>query len=252
MPWGAAIGAVGSIVGGALAGGGSSGSQGIANNAVGTWTKELQSQLDLANSNTNPYIGTFNKALAPLAQNLQSYIKPFTPGDLTQTPGYQFTLNQGLKATQNSQTARGLGVSGAAIQAGDQYATGLADQTYNQQLQNYMAQNLQGYNMLTGMATTGLQGALQQGNQEVGAGSTMGGWGMQGAGLSGAYNAMGANSFAGGVTGAAGLMGAAMSPNGAGSSLSGGGFLGNAISSGYNALFGPATAPSSGGSAIDA
>lgn len=48
-----------------------------------------------------------------------------------QTPGYQFTLNQGLKATQNSAAARGLGTSGAALKGASTFATGLADSTYN-------------------------------------------------------------------------------------------------------------------------
>lgn len=47
------------------------------------------------------------------------------------SPGYQFTLNQGLKATQNSAAARGLGTSGAALKGASSYATGLADSTYN-------------------------------------------------------------------------------------------------------------------------
>jgi hypothetical protein len=47
------------------------------------------------------------------------------------TPGYQFTLNQGLKSVQNSAAARGLGSSGAALKGASSYATGLADSTYN-------------------------------------------------------------------------------------------------------------------------
>ncbi|VVE31696.1 hypothetical protein PEP31012_03711 [Pandoraea eparura] len=47
------------------------------------------------------------------------------------TPGYQFTLDQGLKSVQNSAAARGLGTSGAALKGAASYTTGLADSTYN-------------------------------------------------------------------------------------------------------------------------
>ena len=53
--------------------------------------------------------------------------------ELEQTPGYQFTRDQGLQAVQNSAAARGLGVSGAALKGAATYATGLADQTYKDQ-----------------------------------------------------------------------------------------------------------------------
>jgi hypothetical protein len=70
-----------------------------------------------------------------------------TMAGLAQTPGYQFTLHQGLQATQNAAAARGLGVSGAALKGADTFATGLASQTYNQQLNN--AESIYG-NQLSG------------------------------------------------------------------------------------------------------
>jgi hypothetical protein len=56
-----------------------------------------------------------------------------TQAQLEQTPGYQFTLDQGLKATQSAAAARGLGVSGASLKGAATYATGLANQTYKDQ-----------------------------------------------------------------------------------------------------------------------
>jgi hypothetical protein len=53
-----------------------------------------------------------------------------TQAELEQTPGYQFTLAQGLKATQSAAAARGLGVSGSSLKGAGTYATGLADKTY--------------------------------------------------------------------------------------------------------------------------
>lgn len=236
MPWGAAIGAVGSIVGGAISSGGASGSQGILNNAVGTWTQSLQKQLDRATTAEDPYINANQQAIPLLNANLPSYTAQFNPTNLASTPGYQFQLQQGLKANQNSQTARGLGVSGPAIQAGDQYAQGLASTTYNQQLQNYLTQNQQDYNMLTGMVNQGTNSTLQQGNQIVGAGEAQSGFGMQGAGASGAYNTLGANALGSSIATGSGPLTAAFAPGGAASTIQNGGALGS-LASGVGSLF---------------
>lgn len=59
-----------------------------------------------------------------------------TEANLIQTPGYKFNLSQGMRAVSNSNAAKGLGVSGAALQGAAGYATGLADQTYQQQFSN--------------------------------------------------------------------------------------------------------------------
>jgi hypothetical protein len=94
--------------------------------------------------------------------------------DLEATPGYQFTLNQGLKATQNSAAARGLGLSGAAMKAAGSYATGLSDQTYNtrfnqgQQLwQDQVTNQTNNYNRLIGPTQVGASAAA--GQNQVGA-----------------------------------------------------------------------------------
>lgn len=55
---------------------------------------------------------------------------------LQNTPGYQFTLNQGLDATKNAAAASGMLLSGNTLQGLNQYAAGLADQTYQQQVGN--------------------------------------------------------------------------------------------------------------------
>ena len=94
--------------------------------------------------------------------------RPFAPGDLTQTPGYQFTLDQGLKGVQNSYAARGLGSSGAALKGAARYVTGLADATYNQQLQNDLNQRIAAFNML-----------WPQSQQGSGAAAALGGLGSQ-------------------------------------------------------------------------
>jgi hypothetical protein len=59
-----------------------------------------------------------------------------TEADLQNTPGYQFQLAQGLKATQVAAAARGLGVSGASLKGAATFATGLADSNYQNQFNN--------------------------------------------------------------------------------------------------------------------
>lgn len=90
--------------------------------------------------------------------------RPFTPADLESTPGYRFTRDQGLKAVQNSYAAKGLGSSGAAMRGAARYATGLADSTFNQQLQNDITQRQLMYNMLFGLAGSGQNAAAQAGS----------------------------------------------------------------------------------------
>lgn len=82
---------------------------------------------------------------------------------LRNTPGYQFNLNQGLKSTQNSAAARGLGSSGAALKAAGTYATGLADSTYQNQFNNANTNKQNTFNFLTGTAGLGENAAAQSG-----------------------------------------------------------------------------------------
>ena len=110
-------------------------------------------------------------------QNLPSQAGAMTQAELEKTPGYQFTLNQGLKSTQAANAAKGLGVSGAALKGAATYATGLADSTYSnrfneaqQSFSDYINLNTaqQGnltnqFNRLNALTTTGENAAAQTG-----------------------------------------------------------------------------------------
>lgn len=73
-----------------------------------------------------------NNAGGPLA----ALMKLTNPGadmsaELAQTPGYQFSLGQGLRASNNQLAARGLGGSGGAVAKGaTNFAEGLAGNTW--------------------------------------------------------------------------------------------------------------------------
>jgi hypothetical protein len=94
------------------------------------------------------------------------------PGQMTQaqleaTPGYQFTLDQGLKSVQSANAAKGLGVSGAALKGAATYATGLADKTYLDQF-NVAQQRFTDY---LGLGTNALAVAGGYGNVATGYGN---------------------------------------------------------------------------------
>lgn len=73
---------------------------------------------------------------------------------LEATPGYQFTKQQGQESVQNSFAAQGLGTSGAALKGAGQFVTGLANQTYEARLADYLG--LAGSGQNAAAATAGL------------------------------------------------------------------------------------------------
>lgn len=81
---------------------------------------EQRRQFDIMQSERAPYLATGKKYLGKLDQ--------FMSGDydITQTPGYQFRLEEGMKAVQRSQAGRTLGGRAVkeSIRYGQEYATG--------------------------------------------------------------------------------------------------------------------------------
>lgn len=76
-------------------------------------------------------------------------------------PGYQFNLDQGLKAVQNANAARGWGIGGEALKGAANFSTGLSNSYY----QNYF-NNQQGifndYNQLFSNAYNGINSIWNQ------------------------------------------------------------------------------------------
>ena len=96
----------------------------------------------------------------------------FNPSDLQNTPGYQFTLQQGQKGVNNSLSIQGLLGSGAQAKALSDYTTGLANNTYNQQLQNALGMYQTNYGTALGTYNTnaGQLGSLLNLGQNAAAG----------------------------------------------------------------------------------
>lgn len=142
-------------------------------------------QFDITRNLLQPWVSEGGAALGNLMGML--------PGTLTQAqleamPGYQFILNQGLKATQSAQAAKGLGVSGSALKGAATYATGLADNTYTQAFNQQQTKfkdvfdiaNM-GENAAAGVGTAGAKAAEAAGNYLNQAGQA-GAAGVQGVG----------------------------------------------------------------------
>ena len=127
-------------------------------NAANTMEQQYQqTRADLAPYNTAGQTATTDIANMP-AFNFQP-----TEAQLEATPGYQFTLDQGLKSVQNSAAARGLAVSGAAEKGAASYATGLADTTYQNQFQNALASYQANLAKQQQLASVGESAAAQTG-----------------------------------------------------------------------------------------
>lgn len=169
---------IGPIVGGSEAAGAQEDSAQLAS----------QTQLQMYNqeqANLQPYMNTgvaANNALMngtglnggnPLASQLLSPVT-MNQQTLEQTPGYQFNLQQGLKSVQNSASARGLGVSGAAQKGAASYATGLADSTYQNQFNNAVTNQTNQFNRLMGLTQLGQNSAAGVGAAGIQTGQSIG------------------------------------------------------------------------------
>lgn len=129
-----------------------------------------------------------------LTQRMGDLTSPFsmTQENLEKTPGYQFNLTQGLKATNNALGARGLLNSGAVMKGASTFATGLADSTYQNQFNMDQTQKTNAFTKLmqgaqlgeSAAAQTGAfgtQAATQIGQNTIGAGNATAGAVMSGA-----------------------------------------------------------------------
>lgn len=220
-------------IGGAIAASGalSAGSSLLGSGKSSSASKEaaqLQEQMYYqTRSDLSPYVSTGTGVLSDLttaakAQPTTNYLAQaaanqptsvITEQGLQQTPGYQFQLNQGLKAVQSANAAKGLGVSGASLKGAATYATGLADSNYQNifndyqtQFQNYLNLNTAAqsnltntYNRLYQTASLGENAAAQTGTQGTAAAATAGNY-LNQAGLSSAAGTTGASNA---ITGAA-------------------------------------------------
>lgn len=102
---------------------------------------ELAMRLGLQGDETNPLYS--------------SLLKTFTGEDLENTPGYQFGLEQGSRALNNSAGARGNLLSGAALKAAERFGQDYAGQQFQAAYDRNSADKTRIANFLGNVATIG-------------------------------------------------------------------------------------------------
>lgn len=86
-------------------------------------------------------------------------------------PGYQFTRDQGLKATQSGYAAKGLGSSGGALKGAANYATGLANSQYGTYVNELQSSANTGQGAANALAGFGANAASGVAGNQIGAGN---------------------------------------------------------------------------------
>lgn len=87
-----------------------------------------------------------NPSFGSLLQGWNQEFQAPTAESAAQTPGYQFALQQGEQALQNSAAAQGNIFSGGTLKNLDQYANNVASTNYQQTYNNALNQYQQAYN----------------------------------------------------------------------------------------------------------
>jgi hypothetical protein len=215
-------------VGAAVAGGVASGAVGLVGSALaggkaGAGAAQSQQILSQQRNDLLPY----TQAGYPTLQAQQDLLGLNGPdaaatamGNFQQSPGYQFQLQQGLRAVDAGAAAKGMLRSGATIKGEETYGSGLADQDFSNYYNRLMGISTLGETAAAGGATTAnTAGALAQG-----AGNTQASiYGNEAAGLgktvSGLFNNPAVQNALFGSTPGGPIVGDPSTPNAAGFSL---------------------------------
>ena len=160
----------------------------------------------------------------PAQEGYGALMRDFSMADYEADPGYQFRLQEGLKALDRQAAARGGTLSGAALKGTQRYAQDVASQEYSNAFNRYMANRASKLGALGGLVSTGA-GAAQ---------------GL--AGAAGQFGQLGGQTMADiGNARAAGIMGPAnaysQAISGVGNALTGYG-LGRGYLSGQGSIYG--------------
>lgn len=135
----------------------------------------LQSKMyDQTSANMSPFLtagSSANSRLSDLlgvsansgADGYGSLAEPFSIEKLQADPGYQFRLEQGTKAMNQSLGAKGSLFSGEALKAAQNFGQGLADQTYNDAYERYNADQGNQFNRLNTVSGSGQNAAANLG-----------------------------------------------------------------------------------------
>lgn len=130
---------------------------------------------------TNRLLDLLGLSKNTTAQGFGSLNQPFsfTPGDLTQTPGYQFQLQQGQEALDRKAAAGGGFYSGAALKAAAGFNQNLASTTfgdeYNRAFNAFQTNRANTLNPLQALAGQGQTAATTSGQIQQNTGNALAG-----------------------------------------------------------------------------
>lgn len=169
-----------------------------------------QNYMQQNTQNYSPYMNAGSTAINQISQDEQNgtgFAQQFSLGNFMSDPGYQFQLQQGQGAINNSAAATGGVLNGGTEKALAQYTSGLANTTYGDAYNRYLENSQNQYNQLSGTAGMGLSATTslgaQNGNAQTAAGNDLTQKGnAQAAGDIGVGNAI--NSGLGSIAGAYG------------------------------------------------
>jgi hypothetical protein len=194
MSTAAIIGGVSAVAQGTI---GAVGAESAANtqaNAEGKAIKQQQQEWQQKQANEAPFLSAGQSALPQLEADVNNPAFSQYPGgaftaptlaEAEQTPGYQFTLEQGTNAINQNAAANGSLFSGNTGKALTDYGQGLASTTYNQDYQRALQTYMENYgvwnqdttnqvNRLQTLANLGSNTAAQLGQQGQAASTNIG------------------------------------------------------------------------------
>lgn len=183
----------GSLLGGIASGVGSSVAAGDQASAATNAANLQQQQYQQNRQDQMPYMTSGTNALNTINQdqaNGTGFATPFNLASFTSNPGYQFQFQQGQNAINSSAAATGGTLNGGTLKALDQYTTGLANSTYGDAYNRYLANSQQQYGQLFNVAQLGENATATTGNQ-----------GTEAANASGNYLTQAGNANAAGTVG---------------------------------------------------
>lgn len=183
------------------------------------YAADLQNQnLQQTRQSLQPFINTGYDAQSSLRNLLGlgtptdgntfgSLTKPFNAQTWEQwkDPGYDFQLQQGQQALQNSQAAKDGVLSGAALKDLIGFNQGMANTAYQNAFGRYMSQNDATYNRLSSLLGIGENAAAGLGNTGAQVTSNIGNTLTSGANAQAAGMIGSANAISGGLNNAAGF-----------------------------------------------
>lgn len=152
----AGLGAVGSIGGALIGGNASTNAANVQAQAAEQATALQQQEFNTTQANEAPWLQAGQTSLTSLMSGLQpggQFSTPFsgtftppTAEQAAQTPGYQFTQQQGEQAIERGAASAGGAFTGGTLKSLDAFDTGLADQTYQQTYNNALSTFQNQYN----------------------------------------------------------------------------------------------------------